>query len=208
MNLNIKHSCTYTHHYWQLRYLIIASYKYIFGRLGLAFVLKQKHKYVFLISNCLTWWNFLSMKSLVTWSMLGWERMLLTSQHFVWWHKPGQLGSLQPLVNWKLSGTSTSTWAWLYRGQRRTLVDYQDPRLVQDARINCRVEFLCVLNGIEMRVLFNFKFRNASYLTDKCSVIRRRPSVESSFSPFNTRPLRLWSPPPRLRSRLLCALRH
>ena len=32
-------------------------------------------------------------------------------------------------------------------------MDYQDPRLVQDARNNRRVEFLCVcaLNGIEMR---------------------------------------------------------
>ena len=50
-----------------------------------------------------------------------------------------------------------------------------------------------------MRVLFNFKYRNASYLTDKYSVNRRRPlteinSREYSFSPFNIRPLRLWSP--------------
>ena len=50
-----------------------------------------------------------------------------------------------------------------------------------------------------MRVLFNFKFWNALYLTDKYSVIRRRPFTEInsrkySFSPFNIRPLRLWSP--------------
>ena len=37
-----------------------------------------------------------------------------------------------------------------------------------------------------MRVLFNFKFRNASYLTDKCSVIRRRPFAESIVSPLST----------------------
>ena len=54
-----------------------------------------------------------------------------------------------------------------------------------------------------MRVLFNFKFRNASYLTDKCSVIRRRPFAESIVSTLSTSaPLRLWSPG------LLCSLRH
>ena len=37
-----------------------------------------------------------------------------------------------------------------------------------------------------MRVLFNFKFRNASYLTDKCSVIRRRPFAESIVSTLST----------------------
>ena len=50
-------------------------------------------------------------------------------------------GSLQSRVNW----------TWLNRGQRVTLVDYQDTKLVQDARNNRRVEFLCALNGIEMR---------------------------------------------------------
>ena len=74
-----------------------------------------------------------SRKSLVTWSILGWKRMLLTWRHFFWWHER------QSAVSGELN--------LIVQGAARLLSGFQD------ARNNRRVEFLCVcaLNGIEMR---------------------------------------------------------